>query len=1335
MPSQNPPFYLGALYITNTMISTTQDVSLLVTTGYVNNQPVRILFDPGSQVNTISPHLIPTLNLTPDSLQPPWELRLPARGTALATHGFHKLTFTLIGYTKQNKRIPLQYDSAMLILDSPYDLLLGIPFMRNRMITQHYCNNTLHTVSTSGEHLTIPLHTSNFRKSCIPHCPFRHLTCTASAYSTSKTVTPNHDNTTALYHISSKSPPTQFLSDPTDPLSSIQLCTPTQFIQWANDESTLLYCCLLKTNTPTTSTTSTNDDFANLLKQQALKRFPSLFPDNLPPELPPADRVTHSIDLLPNAKIPPRKLYRQSISELNETKKQLTAYIEAGHIRPSTSAFGAPILLVRKKDGSMRMCVDYRGLNDITLKNTFPIPRIDDLHDQLGNAHYFTKLDLYSGYHQIQITPGHEHKTAFTSRYGTYEFTVMPFGLTNAPSTFQTAMHALFHDWLDDFIIVYLDDILIYSSTQQVHTQHLYQVLQRLTDNKWYCKIKKCHFAQTSIEYLGHIISHGTISIDPEKMKAVTDWPTPFKNLTEVQSFLGLVGYYRKFIPHFSHIARPLHQFSHKDKPFLWEDKHTDAVTQLKNAITSPDCLAIFDPTRQTILTTDACEYAIGASLNQRYDHGERPIAFISKILTTTEKNYAMWEKEFFAVIWSVKYFRPYLTAHHFTIRSDNKPTTQLLSNTNIKLTITTSNRVARWINTLQVYNYTLQHHPGKSNVVADALSRFPLISTLPDNPNTTPQKTHITQPHHIIAQVLQPSLSNPPSPNPPTSQQSTPNTSPISLPSPSLTTSTPLPYSTLIDAFVSAYQNNHNLQTIYDSLLKGDCHARYRLHHSLIITREDIPRVFIPDDINLRTIIFTELHNTPFSGHPGFHKFYAYIQRHFTGPRIRDDILDFVRTCPECQKSKPRNQRPYGILLPLTPPQDPWQDISMDLITGLTKSNNCNAIFVIVDRFSKMAHFIPTTMRADAPALAQLFLDHIVRLHGMPQSILSDRDPRFLSLFWKELFTLTDTTLRFSTPNHPQTDGQTERTNRTLEQYLRIHVKHRPARWAHYISLAEIAYNNSIHSATGVSPFYLVYQRHINLPLDLALGNLHSRNAATESLLNEHRTLLQLARDNLAKTRANMIHYNQHKDKPPPFNIGDHVLVHHDAFRRRPITSDLKKFDDRWFGPYPITKVININAYELQLPPSFKTHNVVNISFLQTYKYSTRFPREHPDHLLLPPVGPDETSDLQNDNDEDDEKEVDSIIKCRLSAKRPNRQKGEHLLPLKEQLKISRNPHDFEFLIKWTGLPLHEATWEPYSHLTHTAEHFDDFIDSHDLPENWRLPNTKELQDTGNDE
>ena len=431
-------------------------------------------------------------------------------------------------------------------------------------------------------------------------------------------------------------------------------------------------------------------------------------------------------------------MYRQSSKELFETKRQIYEYLEAGHIRPSSSTFGAPVLLVNKKDGTMRMCIDYRGLNDITVKNNFPIPRIDDLHDRLGKAKYFTKLDLHSGYHQIPIRPGDEYKTAFTSRYGTYEFLVMPFGLTNAPATFQTAMTTMFTDWLDVFVIVYLDDILIYSSTQQEHLEHVRKVMDKLYQNQWYCKLKKCEFAATSVEYLGHIVSNGKISIDPDKMKAVTEWKVPFKNVTEVQSFLGLVGYYRKFIPHFSHIARHLHELTKKNIEFKWEEKHTQAVDKLKAAIVSPDCLAIFDSERETILTTDACDSALGAVLMQKYDHGERPIAFISRALNTTEQNYSMWEKELYAVVWSIKYFRPYLLNHQFLVRTDNKPSTQLLVNSALKLSTSATNRVIRWILSLQPYSFKVEHQPGKTNVVADALSRFAAhINVIPEDVET----------------------------------------------------------------------------------------------------------------------------------------------------------------------------------------------------------------------------------------------------------------------------------------------------------------------------------------------------------------------------------------------------------------------------------------------------------------------------------------------------------------------------------------------------------------------------------------------------------------------
>ena len=289
------------------------------------------------------------------------------------------------------------------------------------------------------------------------------------------------------------------------------------------------------------------------------------------------------------------------------------------------------------------------------------------------------------------------------------------------------------------------------------------------------------------------------------------------------------------------------------------------------------------------------------------------------------------------------------------------------------------------------------------------------------------------------------------------------------------------------------------------------------------------------------------------------------YVQRHFVGPQIRPDILEFVTTCPSCQIAKPRTTKPLGTILPLQPPEDPWQDISMDLITQLPNSHNHDAIFVIVDRFTKMAHFIPTTTNADAPQLAKLFLDNIVRIHGFPRSIISDRDTRFRSLFWQELFALTDTTLRFSTANHPQTDGQTERTNRTLEQYLRIFTRYKPAQWSTYITLAEIAYNNSTHSSTGFSPYYLVYQRHINLPLDFAITDIHAKNAAVEQLLNDRQHTLKIARQHLAQTADHMRKkHNLNKTAAFAFNIHDQVLVHKSAFRSQHYIQDINKFDDR---------------------------------------------------------------------------------------------------------------------------------------------------------------------------
>ena len=492
---------------------------LLTSTTRICDHPVPVLFDEGSQVNVISPQLVKHLSLQTSLLPSPRRIMFPNGQHREITEFVPSFSPTFPAIRLTNEFIRLHFSTTALIMETHYPLILGVPFLRYWNISSHHCNGSLIFTADSGHHAIIPLQNTRFTQPCrttycpiarlrdppdpLPHIPPFVLPPSTSSKPHS---TPPITDTTAT-------PSMNLLRTPT--ISPPQLVSAVEFMRHSRSSHAQLFICVFRSLEQLNAHIDPNDTdtarFADHVKTQALTQFPTLFPSELPSELPPPDRLRHPIDLTPNHKIPPRKLYRQSENELRETKRQIYEYLDAGHIRPSSSSFGAPVLLVKKKDGSMRMCIDYRRLNDITVKNNFPIPCIDDLYDRLGKAKYFTKLDLYSGYHQIAIRPGDEHKTAFTSRYGTYEFLVMPFGLTNAPATFQTAMTSLFAEWLDVFVIVYLDDILIYSPTKDDHINHVTQVMHKLHQHQWYCKLKKCEFATTSVEYLSHIVSNGNI--------------------------------------------------------------------------------------------------------------------------------------------------------------------------------------------------------------------------------------------------------------------------------------------------------------------------------------------------------------------------------------------------------------------------------------------------------------------------------------------------------------------------------------------------------------------------------------------------------------------------------------------------------------------------------------------------------------------------------------------------------------------------------------------------------------------------------------------------------
>ena len=400
-------------------------------------------------------------------------------------------------------------------------------------------------------------------------------------------------------------------------------------------------------------------------------------------------------------------------NELAELKVQLQDLLDKGLIQPSSSPWGCPALFVKKKDKSLRMCVDYRPLNAVTIKNKYPLPRIDILFDQLAKAKVFSKIDLRSGYHQIKIRPEDIPKTAFSTRYGLYEYLVMSFGLTNAPAYFMYLMNSVFMPELDKFVVVFIDDILIYSENESDHEEHLRIVLSRLREHKLYAKFSKCEFWMSKVPFLGHILSRDGISVDPSKVQEVMDWKAP-TSVHEVRSFLGLAGYYRRFIPDFSKIAKPMTRLLQKDEKYKWTPECETAFHTLRTLLTTAPVLAQPDIEKPFDVFCDASGIGLGCVLMQE----GRVIAYASRQLRKHEVNYPTHDLELAAVVHALKIWRHYLLGNVCHIYTDHKSLKYIFTQPELNM------RQRRWLELIKDYNLEVHYHPGKANVVADALSR-----------------------------------------------------------------------------------------------------------------------------------------------------------------------------------------------------------------------------------------------------------------------------------------------------------------------------------------------------------------------------------------------------------------------------------------------------------------------------------------------------------------------------------------------------------------------------------------------------------------------------------
>ncbi|KAJ6797354.1 uncharacterized protein M6B38_216750 [Iris pallida] len=447
---------------------------------------------------------------------------------------------------------------------------------------------------------------------------------------------------------------------------------------------------------------------------RVVEEFRDVFPEELP-GLPPDRAVEFSIDLIPGAAPIAKKIYPMNKEELAELNKQINELLSKGFIQPSASPWGAPVLFVKKKDGTLRLVIDYRALNEVTIKNKYPLPRIDQLFDQLGEARVFSKIDLRSGYHQVKVKREDIPKTAFRTRYGHYEFLVMPFGLTNAPAIFMDLMNRVFYQYLDKFVIVFIDDILIYSKSEEEHEKHLRIVLQTLREEQLYAKLSKCEFWLDQIPFLGHIVSGEGISVDPKKVEAVKSWPTP-KSVAEIRSFLGLAGYYRRFVENFSRIAEPLTRLTRKEEKFNWTEKCQAAFDELKKRLISAPILALPSGSGGYEIYSDASGKGLGCVLMQ---HG-RVIAYASRQLKTHERNYPTHDLELAAVVFALKLWRHYLYGERIKIYTDYKSLKYVFTQKEINM------RQRRWLELLKDFDMELTYHPDKANKVADALSRRP---------------------------------------------------------------------------------------------------------------------------------------------------------------------------------------------------------------------------------------------------------------------------------------------------------------------------------------------------------------------------------------------------------------------------------------------------------------------------------------------------------------------------------------------------------------------------------------------------------------------------------
>lgn len=872
---------------------------------------------------------------------------------------------------------------------------------------------------------------------------------------------------------------------------------------------------------------------------------------------------------------PPGKIYPLAPDEEKKLYEYIEKALSRGWITESDPScpVAAPCFFVRKPNGGLRLCIDYRLINDITVRDRFPIPLMTDVFDKLHGANIFTQLDLPDAYHLMRMASGHQWKTSFRCKFGQYQYEVLPFGLTNCPPVFQRFMQEMLAQFIkENFLIVYLDNIFIYSKVEDInnpveHVEHVTRVLQQLLDNHLYVSVTKCSFHVLECDLFGYLVSNRGLRMNPEKIAPVKEWPRP-ETVKQLQSFLAFSNFYKRFIKNFSKICNPMNRLLRKNVPFAWSDECNSAFEFLKGCFISAPILKFFDFTQPAILETDASDFALGSILSQVFDDVMHPIAYHSRtFLSVGEANYDTHDKELLAIVDSFKKF-----SHYLICADPAQPTTVFTDHNNLTYFTTArslSRRQFRWAQFLAKFPFRIYHRSGKLSAKPDALSRR---SDYLQEGVDLKDRNYLRLFEQVNFDLDSINIA---------SMQYFLDTDP---------------------EFLQTLREETEKSKLLKSFKNLELPKDYSYLDGILYFNE----LIVLPSLSLQLRVIKYRHESPTVGHFGFNKTYELISRDFHFPAITKVIKKYLKGC-SCVLAKASRHKPFGLVIPSSIPEAPWLHTQLDFITDLPPSDGYDSICIVKCMLTKMIHVLPCNKTISADQTAQLYVDKVFRYRGMPRSILSDRGPQFISKLWKRFFELLGCDRKLTSGYRAEPNGGSEVTNQIIEQYLRIFCNYQQDNWNSLLPLLEFAYNNSENAVTKQSPFYAVYGYHPSFDPLMITTSVSPRAEDRIELLKTNmlnlKSNLKAAQDNYVESA------NKKRIAPPHLEVGDLVYLNNKDYKS---TRPKKKLDNKKIGPFKIITKINEVTYKLKLPHQLRIHPVFHVSLLEPASKDT-FPHQKP--------------------------------------------------------------------------------------------------------------------------